>query len=58
MFLWYTFLFINKKFCQLLVPKHCQPEFFVKPEMEATLGALCFNIGGIKEPHFFIYYRI
>jgi hypothetical protein len=21
--------------------------------MEATLGALCFNIGGIKEPHFF-----
>jgi hypothetical protein len=33
-------------------------EFWVKPEMEATLGALCFNIGGIKEPHFFIYYRI
>jgi hypothetical protein len=28
-------------------------EFLVKPEMEATLGALCFNIGGIKEPHFF-----
>jgi len=24
MFLWYMFLFINKNFCQLLVPKNCQ----------------------------------
>jgi hypothetical protein len=24
MFLWYTFLFINKSFCQLLVPKIIQ----------------------------------